>query len=139
MANALQVPCWDCRQAPATRTFLHMTKGHFPLCDSCFEFADHDDDYLETCTCLHPEGAPDATICRACTRVIVRCTCQNPAHFGIWGRRCFTCNGVTDPFFTHRARFALFHEELMQKAWHPIRVARWLEAGEEVLDMMMGL
>lgn len=35
-------------------------------------------------------------------------------------------------------RYELIHEELMQKAWHPRRVERWLEQGEAVLDMMMG-
>lgn len=37
-----------------------------------------------------------------------------------------------------KQRFELFHEELMQKAWHPDRVSKWLEHGEGVLDMMMG-
>jgi hypothetical protein len=29
-------------------------------------------------------------------------------------------------------------EDLMMAAWHPRRVSKWLEAGEEVLDSMMG-
>lgn len=38
-----------------------------------------------------------------------------------------------------KARFSTIHEELMMKAWHPDRVSKWLEAGESVLDMMMGV
>lgn len=37
----------------------------------------------------------------------------------------------------HRVR--VFKEELMATAWHPNRVEKWLEQGEEVLDMMMGV
>lgn len=42
-------------------------------------------------------------------------------------------------FFVHKERFDRFHEELMAVTWHPSRVSHWLEQGEEVLDMMMGV
>jgi hypothetical protein len=44
-----------------------------------------------------------------------------------------------DPFYWHKKQFDRYHEELMAVAWHPSRVAKWLEQGEDVLDMMMGV
>jgi hypothetical protein len=137
------VECADCRKAPATRTFLHMTKGHFPLCDDCFMDADHEEDYLEYCDgyCRGPPPLPDAPVCRHCERLVRRCSCRSPWH-APWDAgclRCVNCSGVADRFFAHKTRFDRFHEELMAKAWHPSRVARWLEHGEEVLDMMLGV
>jgi hypothetical protein len=73
---------------------------------------------------------------------------------------CTNCRGVVkDRARVHRSRFknfgyelrekleprlrkslfGMYHEELMAKAWHPTRVARWLDAGEEILDMMLGV
>jgi hypothetical protein len=43
-----------------------------------------------------------------------------------------------EPFYWHKKQFVHYHEELMAAAWHPSRVAKWLEQGEDVLDMMMG-
>ena len=37
-----------------------------------------------------------------------------------------------------KERFTAIFEELMMVAWRPDRVSKWLEAGEDVLDMMMG-
>ncbi len=145
MAHTIKVSCADCRTAPATRTFLHLTKGHFPLCDDCFIGADHEDDYLEYCNhhwdC--PPPLPDAPVCRYCERLVRWCSCRSPDAFG-WGylglRRCLQCDGfVGDEFARHKTRFDRFHEELMAKTWHPTRVARWLEHGEAVLDMMLGV
>jgi hypothetical protein len=39
--------CEDCRESAAVREFMHLRKGTFFLCDSCFMWADHEDDYLE--------------------------------------------------------------------------------------------
>ena len=36
------------------------------------------------------------------------------------------------------ARTKLFKEELMMTVWHPNRVQKWLEAGDDVYDMMCG-
>jgi hypothetical protein len=44
-----------------------------------------------------------------------------------------------EPFYWHKKQFVRYHEELMAAAWHPTRVAGWLEQGEDVLDMMMGV
>lgn len=38
-----------------------------------------------------------------------------------------------------RRQFRILHEELMMATWRPDRVSKWLEAGEDVLDMMMGV
>ena len=37
-----------------------------------------------------------------------------------------------------RKQFRILHEELMMATWHPDRVSKWLDQGEDVLDMMMG-
>ncbi len=41
-------------------------------------------------------------------------------------------------FHRTKHRLSLIKEELMASTWHPNRVSAWLEAGEDVLDMMMG-
>jgi len=38
-----------------------------------------------------------------------------------------------------KERYDQIHEELMQVAWHRDRVSKWLDHGEDVLDMMMGV
>lgn len=43
-----------------------------------------------------------------------------------------------EPMYLHKKRFSMFQEELMKVTWHPSRVAKWLEQGKDVLDMMMG-
>lgn len=42
------------------------------------------------------------------------------------------------PAIRQKERLAILREELMMATWHPNRVSKWLEAGEDVLDMMMG-
>jgi hypothetical protein len=37
--------CVSCKTAKATIVFMHMKNGNFELCDACFEWADHEDDY----------------------------------------------------------------------------------------------
>lgn len=39
--------CASC-QKPATTVFWHLHNGPFELCDGCFAWADHEDDYGET-------------------------------------------------------------------------------------------
>ncbi len=39
--------CDDCGETPATTRFLHLTKGEFFLCETCWLSADHEEDYLE--------------------------------------------------------------------------------------------
>lgn len=74
--------CQDCRHEPATHRFLHMHKGEFFLCASCFTSADHDDDYLERCDCAWPEGEPGQTNCDLCRRELRQvqfyCSCEAP-------------------------------------------------------------
>ena len=38
-----------------------------------------------------------------------------------------------------KSRYDALFEELMMATWRPDRVSKWLEAGEDVLDMMMGV
>jgi hypothetical protein len=38
-----------------------------------------------------------------------------------------------------KSRYDALFEELMMAAWHPDRVSKWLDQGEDVLDMMMGV
>ena len=37
--------CQDCRKADATCTFRHLDGRIFSLCDRCFGWADHEEDY----------------------------------------------------------------------------------------------
>lgn len=42
-----------------------------------------------------------------------------------------------DPFYRITRRNSLIKEELVAKVFHPSRVERWLEAGEDVFEMMV--
>ena len=74
--------CADCKKEPATRRFLHLHKGEFFLCDGCWQMADHEDDYLEVCTCSNPlpaVGAAATLQCMDCLRTIKhRSFCECP-------------------------------------------------------------
>jgi hypothetical protein len=37
--------CVSCRKEKATIVFMHLKNGNFELCERCFRWADHDDDY----------------------------------------------------------------------------------------------
>ena len=37
--------CVSCRKEKAVLVFMHMYNGNFELCEKCFEWADHEDDY----------------------------------------------------------------------------------------------
>ena len=77
-------------------------------------------------------------VCGFCELPVRPCSCDTPRKCR-WQLRCHTCCGF-NPLKRFKAlRFAVFHEELMAKAWHPRRVESWLAQGEHVLDMMMGV
>jgi hypothetical protein len=48
--------CEDCRGARATRWFCHLDGRRFLLCNGCYSWADHEDDYLMFCECRNPQG-----------------------------------------------------------------------------------
>jgi hypothetical protein len=48
--------CDDCQEERANRRFLHLDGRQFALCESCYHWADHEDDYLMFCECRVPEG-----------------------------------------------------------------------------------
>lgn len=37
--------CVCCQKEPAEVVFMHIKNGNFELCETCFEWADHEDDY----------------------------------------------------------------------------------------------
>jgi len=37
--------CVSCQKEHATIVFMHLKNGNFELCEKCFEWADHEDDY----------------------------------------------------------------------------------------------
>ena len=40
--------CVSCKTEKAVISFMHMKNGNFELCNGCFEWADHEDDYGQT-------------------------------------------------------------------------------------------
>jgi hypothetical protein len=92
--------CADCRKEPATRRFMHLHKGEFFLCEGCFGMADHEDDYLEVCTCPNPtpaRGAGAALECMECLRDIkTRRLCECPVVSRADEQRgtCDVCHGL---------------------------------------------
>ena len=72
-------PCWECSTCtpiyglceacnalPAARLFVHLDGRDFQLCESCWSWADHDDDYLMFCDCMMPRYAEDNIHCVHC-------------------------------------------------------------------------
>jgi hypothetical protein len=57
--------CDDCQEERAKRRFLHLDGRQFALCDVCYHWADHEDDYLMFCDCRIPQGQ-DGTRCEEC-------------------------------------------------------------------------
>jgi hypothetical protein len=58
-------PCDDCYRARAVRRFCHMDGRQFALCETCFSWADHEDDYLMFCDCRIPQGY-EGSRCEEC-------------------------------------------------------------------------
>ena len=58
-------PCQDCYRARAVREFWHLDGRRFALCDGCFSWADHEDDYLMFCECRIPQGE-EGSRCEEC-------------------------------------------------------------------------
>lgn len=89
--------CQDCHREPATCRFLHMYKGEFFLCEGCFGWADHEDDYLERCDHAFPEGEPGQTNCDLCRRPLppadAYCTCTTPVTRDFERINCRSCCG----------------------------------------------
>jgi hypothetical protein len=91
--------CADCRKKPATRVFMHLHKGEFFLCDGCWQMADHEDDYLEVCTCSSPtpaKGAGAQAQCMDCLRKLQAwrwCMCP-VVDKADEGKYCSLCYGL---------------------------------------------
>lgn len=66
--EAMNGMCQDCSANPVTCRFVHLHKGVFYLCDECFGFADHEDDYLEYCDHAYPDVQAGQTHCNLCRR-----------------------------------------------------------------------
>jgi hypothetical protein len=87
--------CEDCHFRPATRIFLHIDKGRFYLCERCFGWADHEDDYLDYCDCAWPAGDPMDVTCMRCRRRLreaeSHCACEKPTVTESERQNCREC------------------------------------------------
>ena len=103
LLNPEKIPCADCRKEPATIRFVHLDKGEFWLCRSCWHWADHEDDYLEFCTCglpTHRIGKDEKVSCDECKREVkhlMHCNCPVPCTLHGNKDHCIFCKG----FVTH--------------------------------------
>lgn len=95
-------PCDDCREMPATTRFVHLWKGDYLLCDGCYAAADHEDDYLEVCTCDDPvhfmdEGKLRCSECMRTIKVPMHCHCPVLATAAGNPNHCLLCAGAVVP------------------------------------------
>lgn len=58
--------CDDCQEAQAECVFLHLDGRRFHLCNACWQWADHEDDYLMFCECEVPDCIVGGIHCRLC-------------------------------------------------------------------------
>lgn len=92
--------CADCGKVPAERRFVHLTKGEFWLCASCWMGADHEDDYLEVCTCgvaLYHQVEGQSFHCLDCARPVkhvMHCQCPRPSTAADHPNYCAFCQGA---------------------------------------------
>jgi protein-arginine kinase activator protein McsA len=54
--------CVSCKKENATIVFMHLKNGNFELCDKCFEWADHEDDYGKEFQTPEEEKIPVRTL-----------------------------------------------------------------------------
>ena len=58
--------CEDCHEFQADCVFRHFDGRRFQLCAPCWQWADHDDDYLMFCECEVPDCTDGTVYCRQC-------------------------------------------------------------------------
>jgi hypothetical protein len=95
-----EVLCADCGKVPATHRFIHLWKGEFWLCAPCWSWADHEDDFLEACSCgqpLYEQGEDNKVYCGECNRSvnsIQHCECPIPStSYASFPTHCVFCKG----------------------------------------------
>ena len=96
--------CADCGvslgPARAPTQFLHLTKGDFWLCPDCWTNADHEEDYLEYCTCpnkLYWKAQDEPMGCYWCCRevkYVEHCDCPVPSTDKETPNHCLFCKGA---------------------------------------------
>jgi hypothetical protein len=95
-----EVLCADCGKVPAECRFVHLWKGEFWLCRSCWYSADHEDDYLDVCGCwppIHEQGEDKKVHCAECNRdvkYIIHCECPIPSTLSEHPNHCVFCRGA---------------------------------------------
>lgn len=96
--------CADCGAAlgpdlPPCR-FLHLTKGVFWLCSDCWVNADHEEDYLENCTCsdkVYCKLGEESLSCYSCwkpVKHVQHCDCPVPSIDKETPNHCLFCKGA---------------------------------------------
>ena len=128
---------WRCercdRESPYAPSYHHSRVSNFGICESCHSEQRQDDlqrDF-DDFDLKRSRFDPDYDGMDNLRWVGPRNTREHLRAWAVHDKRA-------DPRYMYKKRFAMFHEELMMVTWHPSRVAKWLEMGEDVLDMMMG-
>jgi hypothetical protein len=101
--DAEGVYCDDCCKNQAKKQFLHLTKGEFSLCDDCWLSADHEEDYLENCSCACPTYvvSGEEVNCDECSRKVQylsHCDCPISSILPEAPNNCVFCKGVVMPY-----------------------------------------
>jgi hypothetical protein len=136
---------WRChrcdRESPYATAHYHAYVSNFGICHSCHNETLHDDLQSESDDWDRGRTPSDPDYSGYSTGGSLRWV--GPRHTRERRRIEAMHNRRLDQdpgrFAIHKEQFDRFHEELMAKAWHPSRVSHWLEQGEDVLDMMMGV
>jgi hypothetical protein len=106
--------CEDCQFRPADHIFYHMKKGQFCLCERCWTWADHEDDYLDYCECPWPAGDPMDITCMRCRRSLreakSHCACEKPTVTESEQQDCRACGGRISS--SHQTGFVLIEDSL---------------------------
>jgi hypothetical protein len=80
--------------------FIHLTKGDFWLCPDCWTAADHEEDYLEYCSCSETvywkahDGSISCYWCFREVRNVEHCDCPVPSIDKETPNHCLFCKGA---------------------------------------------
>jgi hypothetical protein len=102
-----ELECADCGVSlgphRAPYRFVHLWKGSFQLCETCWCDADHEDDFLQNCNCrerVYWKDEDEAVSCYWCCRpvkTITHCECPVPSIDKETPNHCVFCKGAYLP------------------------------------------